>query len=163
MIQGLKRWFPWTLAALCLISALWSWYHPKEVERVRTEYQERTRIVYVKVPVKIPSGEVQGTGETVQSNPVIATADCPPSSNGSDIVTTITPSTGEAHILVKPKSPDLFAFEDQKEIGVRYNGVRAGMFGRWTFVRVGNLYGALYAEANTKPDAQVMAELSYRW
>lgn len=163
MVQTLKKYAPWVIVLLCVLSALWSWYHPKEVIRTNTEWREVTKEVKVKVLVPVHDGKVESTGAVLQENPVLAKADCPPSRGGSEVVTTLTPSTGEAHILIKPKEPSLFAFEDQKELGIRYNGIKGGLYGRWTFVRVGNLYGALYGEINTKPDSFVGAEVSYRW
>lgn len=162
-LQNLKKFAPWALVLLCLASALYAWYRPKQEIRLYPEYIDRTKTIIKRVPVPVEGGAVQGTGETVQGNPVVAKADCPPAPNGSDVISTVTPSTGEVHILVKPKPRSLFGFEDAKELGVRYNGIQAGIYGRWTFVRVGNFYGALYGEADTQPHAFAGVEISYHW
>jgi hypothetical protein len=95
---------------------------------------------------------------------VTAVGEAPKSRTGYDIKTTLTPSTGETRIFVQPKRLSLLGFENEKEIGIRY-GLRPeyDLYGRWTFLRVGSFYGALYAEANTAPEANVMFEVSYRW
>jgi len=168
MMDKVKLYSPWVIALLMLSAAVWSWYHPKEVERIRTEYQDRTKTVYVKVPVPVQGGNVQGTGDTVQGNPVVATADCPATPGGSEVVSTVSPSTGEVHILTRPKPLSLFGFEDQKEIGARYGvgKTEIDLFARWTFFRVGSFYAAAYAEGSmigTTSSSNVMLEVSYRW
>jgi hypothetical protein len=160
----MKTAIPWIIALVALTAALWAWYHPNETERVVTEYRDRTKTVFVKVKVPIEGGAVVGTGDTIQGNPVIAKADCPKSSTGSEVVTTITPSTGEVHVLVRPKKVKLIGFEDDMEIGLRF-GLKPenDLFARWTFLRVGVLHFALYGEANTLSESNAMLEVSYRW
>jgi len=160
----MKTYIPWVIALLAIMAALWSWYHQKEVVRSESVFVDRTKTIYVKVKVPIVGGAVIGTGGSLQGNPVVATADCPKSPTGSDIVTTVTPSTGEVHILVKPKPVSLFGFEDDMEVGLRL-GLKAenDIFARWTFFRVGSIHVAFYGEANTLSESNAMLEASYRW
>lgn len=167
-MDSFKKYFPYSVATVALIAALYAWYHPKVEVRNQTEYVDRTRVVYKTVPVPVQGGTLQGTGETVQGNPVVAKADCPKSAAGSDVVSTVTTSTGEVHILVRPKKESLFSFLDDKEIGLRYGLGRSeiDLFGRWTFLRVGAVYGSLYAEGSVdteRSQGNIMLEVSYRF
>ena len=148
------------IAALALFSAIWMWYHPKTVT------QAHETVVLKSVPgqtiYRVKNCIVEGPTPSTGAIPV-ASGVVPVSLWGGEVVTNLTPSNGEMTISYTPKTKPLFGFENDKEIGIRYNALQGSVFGRWTFVRVGSFYGALYVEGATDRHAFAGAELSYRW
>jgi len=76
--------------------------------------------------------------------------------------------TGESKLIAKQQPVPFIDFENKKEIGVRYgatikNGMEADIYGRWDFLRIGNVHLGVYGEANTSGDAKAMVGISYRW
>ena len=86
----------------------------------------------------------------------------------TSVVTYLNTKDGKANMLMKQKPLPFFSFEDEKEIGFRY-GYNSSLkqdgelYGRWTFIRIGSFYSALYGEATTEPKAKAMLEVSYRF
>ena len=171
----IMKYAPWVIALIMASSALWAWYHPRVEYREKPVWQDRTvtltKTKYLPAKLETPDCTVKTVDadgdkqpDTLNGNPVTAIGDTPASKTGFDIRTTMTTSTGETRIYVQPKKLPLFGFENDKEIGMRY-GLRAeyDVFGRWTFARVGAFYAAVYAEANTRPEGNIMIEGSYRW
>lgn len=171
-MNKLKLYGPWALALLGLFSAIWSWYHPKYESdgTTRTVYQNVTKNVTKTVPVACPNGVIRGTGadfvipasQTGSFEPVLSEGDVPASQGGFDLKTTLSPTTGEVTIWAKPTPRAFFGFENDQEIGIRYNLTEGQLFGRWTFVRVGSFYGSAYAEGSTDHHFFGGFEISYR-
>jgi hypothetical protein len=102
---------------------------------------------------------------------VTATAETPPSENGTKIISVIDKTTGNTVILTKENPVPLFAFENKRRLGVGYGvgseGTAGKIFGEYTFLRVGNFHLGAQAElssAATKgPEVRAQAILDYRW
>jgi hypothetical protein len=102
---------------------------------------------------------------------VTATAELPPSENGSKVVATINTTTGESKIIAKENPAPLFAFESKRRIGVGYGysteGTTAKVFGEWSFIRIGNVHvgvqGEISAATTRAPEAKAQATLDYRF
>lgn len=171
------------LAVLMAGAALYSWFRPVPVirEKVFTpvpQIKEVVKIKRVAVPVeKVIVVEKEKAVKALQlpdevakdeKKQVIATAEVEPYEGKTDVVAVLDTGSGEATVLARRKPLPFFDVINKKEIGIRYGissaqGQEAQVFARWTLVRVGAVYGAVYGEISQKPDAQVMAELSYRW
>ena len=156
-------------AILAICSAIWAWFRPAEVKEVPKWYDatvHRTKYVPITLPTT-STGEcvVKGTGKILHDMPVTADTTLPDNGKGYEVKTTISPSTGETHIFVNPLPRPFFAFLNEKELGIRYRLAvpEVDVYGRYTFVRVGNVYGAIYASADSRSNANIMAEISYRW
>ncbi|HCJ52966.1 MAG TPA: hypothetical protein DHV25_04600 [Candidatus Kerfeldbacteria bacterium] len=110
--------------------------------------------------------EVVALDEKIDGFPVTAKAKCPKSKVAYDVASVIVPASGETRIFIKPEKRSLFSFENDKEVGLRY-GLRpeVDLFGRWTFIRIGEMYGSIYGEVSSGIDANanMMIEVSYRW
>ena len=110
---------------------------------------------------------VKGTGEVIFNMPVTGGAKLPSTDSGYEVKSTISPSTGETHLIVSPVTRPLFAFMDEKEVGMRYGlaSPEIDVYGRYTFLRIGNFYGSVYAgvSGGVHSSANIMAEVSYRW
>lgn len=159
------------IAIVAISSAVYSWYHPQQVPgpgqwsnvtknvTVAPTVTCQNGTLLVKTPETAPNAQ-EGTKE-----PIIVEGHV----HGFDLKTGLSVTTGQATIYAMPTRRPLFGFENGKEIGFRYNGIQANVFGRWTFVRVGNVYGALYGEGATdqfsRTGSRMFAglELSYRW
>jgi hypothetical protein len=144
---------------------------PKEkaVEKIRTvTVPGPTKIVTIEKPV---IAEKLDMGIDFAEDPekqAIANADLPPSKAGYSAVAVIDMADGHTVIQAKEKPLPLFGFPSEKEIGLRYglrsNGLQGGnVYGKWTFLRVGNLYLGAYGEIDTRPEAKAMLDLSYRF
>ena len=84
------------------------------------------------------------------------------------MVTFTNTSTGRAGLYIEPKPLPAAEFLFDKELGIRYGantrtGKGGDVYGRDTFARIGNVHGAIYAEASAYPAARPEVELSYRW
>jgi hypothetical protein len=153
-MNKLNTYGAYSVSALALFSAIWMFYHPRYEPdgSIRTVYQDVTDKTHHNPTVKCQDNHLVVTGNTPpasQEGPkylVIASGDVPASTGGFELKTTLSPSTGEATIWAKLVPRPLFGFEDSKEIGLRYNGVSGGAYARWTFVRVGSVYGSLYGD-----------------
>lgn len=159
------------IALLCITSAVYSWYHPKELSvpgpvqwRDVTKNVTNPAIVECKNDTLVVTNEEKPIEEQEgPKEPIIATGNVPASTGGFELETGLSPSTGVATIYAKPVPRSLFGFEDSKELGIRYNGLQGGLFARWTFFRVGSFYGALYGEGATDRHMFAGIEASYRW
>ena len=74
----------------------------------------------------------------------------------------------QGNIIAKEKQRSLLGFPNEKEIGMRagYN-VKAlpqvSVFGRWSFLRVGNIHLSAYGEGNSEGNATAQLELGYKF
>jgi hypothetical protein len=86
----------------------------------------------------------------------------------TNVISVINTKTGKSEVLAKQEPLSFFDFENKKEVGVRYgttikNGMEADVYGRWDFVRVGNVHLGVYGEVNSTGDGKAMLSAGYRW
>jgi len=157
----IKTYFPWVIALLAVSAAVYGYYNPKTV--TQTHETVTLRPVAGKTVYKLKECLVEAKNAISGVLP-IATGVIPQAPYGGEVVSNLTPSTGDVNISFTPKTKPLFSFENDKEIGLRY-GLRdeVQVFGRWTFLRVGSFYGAFYGQADSDKEWNAMAEVSYRW
>jgi hypothetical protein len=168
------KYLPWLIALIALASALYAWYHPKPSQQGQTEF--------VEVPVPKPYKVISKQTVTVEVIKVITKTEIKekwpdwfksdenqqltaigivePYKGKTECASVISLQTGESRIVTKQLPMPLFGFMNEKELGFRY-GTEVDVFGRWTFLRVGSIYLAGYAQAGSSSMAQL--ELSYRW
>lgn len=173
------------LAALAITAAVVSWYrdqHPAVISRTEyvkvPEIKTVTKIKTVKVPVKeVVTIEKEVVVEKLMlpdevakdtDKQVITTGEVTPYEGKTNVVAVLDTQTGESKLIAKQQPMPFIDFENKKEIGVRYgatikNGMEADIYGRWDFMRIGNIHLGVYGEANTSGDAKVMGSISYRW
>jgi hypothetical protein len=174
------------LFCVMLFAAISGWYKPAN-EIVTTVYlkpkEEKvvTKIKRVDVPgpqtvitiekevivekLKLPDWFAKDKNEQP-----IANADLMPTRAGYSVVGTINTQTGEGGIIAKEKEQPFIGLPNEKEIGIRYGlstqgatGSEANVYGKWNFLRVGNVHVGTYGEINSDPDAKVMIDASYKF
>jgi len=129
---------------------------PKEIVTI-----EKEKIVD---KLKLPNWVAENADEQV-----IATAEITPYEGITDTVATLNTKTGVGNIIAKQRPLSLFAFENKKEIGARAGYTTEEfeqlitIFGRWQFLRVGNVHAGLYGEGNSAGEAIGQIELTYRF
>ena len=99
---------------------------------------------------------------------ITGTASLRPSKGGSDVVAVIDTVSGETTILSREKPLPLLGFENQKRIGMGYGYTTQGLpetklYGEYTFIRIGNVYGSVYGEVNSGAEAKAFAHIEYRF
>ncbi|MBZ0158380.1 MAG: hypothetical protein K8I29_19455 [Alphaproteobacteria bacterium] len=171
------------LVVLVTVVALYSWFRPVPVvtEKVFTpvpQVKEVVKIKRVAIPVeKVIVVEKEKAVEALklpdeiakdEKKQVIATGEVDPYEGKTEVVTVLDTGSGEASVLARRKPLPLFDVIGKKEIGIGYEvssagGQGAAVFGRWTLVRVGAIYGTVSVEMNQRPEAKIRTELSYRW
>ncbi len=134
-----------------------------------TEEVEVAKVVVVK---KESVKDVPEAVRADKSKQLLASGEVEPYRGTTDVWAALDINSGITTIQAKRRPLPFFAFMNDKEMGVRY-GVSFGdsvytgpsyeMYGRWTFLRVGAVHFAGYAEANQSSTAQMMLEISYRW
>lgn len=184
--EARKRW-PWIVggvAALMLISLTVNHFWPKQtapttyqtaapipaVANVPTQELPPQRVVVLvkqEAIKKLPDLPPEVKADPKQQ--VTTTADIKPSPYGGSAVAFINTSTGKSSIIYKAKERPLIGFPQDVTIGVRYGvttrspGQEAQLYGRYDFVRVGSAYLGIYGEANSRPEAKGMIDLSMRF
>lgn len=166
------------LAIVALIagsSALWNWYHPKQVAdskpTVLQEAKQAEGIPKVGVVIKKPLIAYQrdkfinkvSVPEEVKNNPAnefTATADIKPSPYGGTAVVFTNMSTGKTGISYEAKKAPFFEFKNVKELsadyGITSKGKQQGVIGaKWTFLRTGIVQWHGRGEITTEPEAKV--------
>lgn len=171
------------LAALAITAAVVSWYRPQAVVSVKEyvkvpEIRTVEKIKRVEVPVeKVIVLEKTSVSEKIElpeeikrddAKQITSTAEIESYDGKTNVVSVIDKDTGETTILAKQEQLPLIDFENHKEIGIRYGYAtktnrQADIYGRWDFLRVGNVHLGVYAEANTDGDAKAMVAVSYKW
>lgn len=158
-MDNLKTWAPWGICLAALLSALWLWYHPKTVHDgpLTPGWHD----------VTTPPGSPRKASKqppTGNSRPLLAQGEVPASTEGFELSTGFSGTSDEVKIWASPIPRPFFGLENGKELGVRYDFLSqtGSVFGRWTFVRVGDFYGSLYAEGRSG-SSYAGAEISYRW
>ena len=174
------------LATLAITAACVSWWHS-------THPLIQSSVSYVKVPeiklvqsikhVPVPMTNVDTLykddlikklklqNEEFAKNPDkqgTTTGVIAPYDGNTNVISVINTKTGVSEIVAKQEPLSFFAFEDKKEIGVRYgysikNFQEVDIYGRWDFVRIGNVHVGVYGDANTAGDAKAMVSVGYKW
>ncbi len=180
----------YVLCGVCLllvIAAAVAWYSRPPV--VTTEQyaplppiRETVKIKRVNVPgpKEIVTVEKQIVVEKLQlpetisrdaNKQVIATGVVDPYEGKTNVVAVMDTAQGTSEIIAKQQPLPLLAFKNQKELGIRGGiaadkdgaGYRGDVYGRWTFLRVGGIYAAIYGEMSSRPEGKAMLDMSYRW
>ena len=174
------------LVLIAVIAAIVAWYWPRpQLTITNVEY---VQVPQIKVVTKIKTVKVPGPTEIVtiekevvveklklpewiktdENKQIIATAEIPPYKGKTDAVAILDTKTGASQIVAKQVPLPLFGFENDKEIGMRAGvnlkgGTETGIYGRWSFLRVGSFHVGAYGEANTGGDAKAQLEIGYRF
>ncbi len=141
----------------------------KTVTKIKTvKVPGPTQIVTVEKEVVVEKLKLPEWVKTDEDKQVIATAEVPPYAGKTEAVAVIDTKTGESQIIAKQAPLPLFGFENKKELGIRAginlkDEAEGGIYGRWSFLRVGNLHLGAYGEANSRGDAKAMLEIGYRF
>lgn len=137
-----------------------------------------TKISKVVIPVKkivalekkaaVKKLKLKAPLATDDNQQIIATATLPPHEGKTSAAAVMDTSTGVSQIIARQEPQSLFAFENKKEIGVRYglttgHGLEGALYGRWDFLRIGKAHLGAYGEVNTQGDAKAMLSAAYRW
>jgi hypothetical protein len=178
------------LAFLLLVatsSALYFWYKKPPVVS-KTEYikvpeiKEVIKIKTVKVPgpteiVTIEKRiivEVLKLPDWVRDNPdeqAIASAVIAPYRGNTNAVAFLNTKTGVGQILAKQVPLSLFGLINEKEVGIRA-GYRLDsdgptmdgtIYGRWDFLRIGNVNVGAYVEGSTRGEGKAQVLLGYKF
>lgn len=186
MFSKIITWILSVIALIAIVAATVAWYRAQNQKPVSTvEYikvpqiKTVTKIKEVKVPgpTQIVTVEKQVVVEklklpdwikTDENKQVIATAEIQPYKGKTNAVAVLDTNTGASEIVAKQVPLPLFDFENEKEIGLRAGinlkgATETGIYGRWSFLRVGNMHLGAYGEANTSGDAKAQVEIGYRF
>lgn len=173
------------LLILTISAVLYSWYAEPTAPTSTVQYikvpeiKEVTKIQRVTVPgpEKIITIEKKVLVEKIklpdwflaETEQAIATAVIAPYEGQTNVIATLNTDTGTGNIIAKQEKLPLFAFEDNKEAGVRvgytsdkFNNIST-VFGRWQFLRVGSTHLGLYGEVNSGGEGVAQLELIYRF
>ncbi len=191
ILSALKNWKVIVTAiyalviTLGLMSAIYAWYGERNKPPVSQKVyvtvekiKEVDKIKRVEVPVeKIVTIEKKVLVEKIklpewfmaETEQAIATAVIPPYDGDTQAIATINTDTGVGNIIAKQIPQSFMDFENKKEMGVRVgyttDGAKAHstIYGRWNFLRVGNVHLGLYGEANSEGAGIAQVDLSYRF
>lgn len=99
---------------------------------------------------------------------VVATGEIAPYEGTTNVIAVIDTKMGDSEIVARRVPLPFFGFENVKETGLRVGLDRTGelagaIYGRWSFLRVGNAHLSAYGEADNKGNAGVMLEIGYRF
>lgn len=182
-----KRIWPWValaFAALAIASLLANHFWPKQT--APTTY---TAAAPIPAAANVPTQEIPAQRvvvlvkqEAIKKLPdlppeikldpkaqITTTADIKPSPYGGSAVAFINTSTGRSSIVYKAKEMSLLGFPSDMTVGVRYGvttrtpGQEGQVYAKWDLVRVGSAYLGIYGEANSRPEAKGMVDLSMRF
>lgn len=159
-------------------SAIHGWLYPKTIVQkkyIRVEVPKViTRIKKIQVPIKsiqtIPKSKLPSNISLPPSTPpdaqVLTLGTLAPYEGKTSVISLLNTSTGEGSLISKRLPLPFFQFLSNKELGFRYNywnsSSNLDLYGRWTFLRIGRIYSALYFEASNK-NQKAMIDISYRW
>lgn len=172
------------LTLLVLISAVVAWQRGQNNVVLKKEFQpanelkQAGNIPRMSIPVKkivalekkaiTKKLKLKAPLATDDAQQIIATATVPASEGKTSAIAVMNTATGETHIEARQEAPSLFGFENKKEIGIRYGvttgyGTEGALYGRWDFLRIGNVHLGAYGEVNTQGDGKAMLSAAYRW
>jgi hypothetical protein len=165
-------------------SALYFWYKKppatNTVEYVKVpEIKEVIKIKRVEVPgpEKIVTIEKQVIVEklnlpewirTDDNLQAIATAAIEPYKGKTNAVALLNVKTGVGQIIAKQEPIPLFGFVNDREVGIRAGVNMEGkpettVYGKWSFVRIGNVHVGAYADAGSTGTAKIQLEAGFRF
>ena len=173
------------VAVLAVTSAVVTWYreqNPPAGSKAQyvsvPEIKTVTKIKRVTVPVeKVVTIEKAAAVEKLQlpdevakdeNKQVITTGEVAPYEGKTNVVAVLDTKTGESKLIAKQQPLPLFAFENKREVGFRYGfgsasktNMEVDIYGRWDFLRVGNVHIGVYGEATTNGDGRAMISAGY--
>ncbi len=136
--------------------------------------QDKIQIVH---DLQLPATIAKDPDKQVTATAQVAAGD----GNKINAISVIDTKSGVTEIETKEEKPFL-AFLSEKEIGLRggmtLRGLGGALYGRWTFLRTGDVHYAVYCEATSPPfasapvltptsaaqgDGKLMLDISYRW
>jgi hypothetical protein len=137
----------------------------KKIKRSMMPVKEVSTIEKQAISEKLKLPEAIAKDENKQ---VISTGEVAPYEGKTNVAAILNTKTGESEIIAKQQPLSLFDFENKKEIGVRYgysikNYQEADIYGRWDFLRVGNMHLGIYGEMTSTGDGKAMLSVGYRW
>ena len=170
---------------VAVIAAGVAWYreqHPTLVSKAQFVNVDKIKAVAKIKTAMVPVKEVSTIDKTAvveklklsddvakdENKQITTTGEIHSYEGNTNVVTVLDTKTGESNIIAKQQPLSFFDFENKKEIGVRYGttiktGIEADVYGRWDFLRVGNVHLGLYAEANSLGEGKAMISAGYRW
>lgn len=171
---------------LALMSALYAWYGERNkppvsqkvyipVEQIKEV--EKIKRVEVPGPEKIVTIEKKVIQEKIklpdwfldETEQAIATGVIAPYEGKTNVVATLNTETGVGNIIAKQMPQPFMSFENKKELGVRAgyttDGAKAhtSIYGRWNFMRVGNVHMGMYGEVNSEGAGIAQIDINYRF
>jgi hypothetical protein len=186
MLSKIIAWTLSVIALVAIVAATVAWYRAQNQKPVSTV--EYIKVPQIKTVTKIKTVEVPGPTKIVtiekevvieklklpdwikadENKQVIATAEIASYKGKTNAVAVLDTKTGASEIVAKQVPLPLFDFENEKEIGLRAgvgfkNTTEVGIYGRWTFLRIGNVHLGAYGEANSSGDAKAQIEIGYRF
>lgn len=165
---------------LAVSSAVYFWYQKpgvittreyvkvpeiRTIEKVtRVEVPGPERIVTIEKKVVIDKLNLPQWVKDSPDEQVIATAEIEPYRGKTSAVSLINTKTGVGQIVAKQEPLPLFGFVNDREIGVRggmnsSGSPEATVYGKWDFVRVGNVHLGVYGDASVKNDSRIDARI----
>jgi len=104
-----------------------------------------------------------------ETEQAIATGVIAPYEGKTNVVATLNTETGVGNIIAKQMPQPFMSFENKKELGVRAgyttDGAKAhtSIYGRWNFMRVGNVHMGMYGEVNSEGAGIAQIDINYRF
>ncbi len=168
---------------LATLYVLWCWYRPAPAISTAVFAPAKISKQVGEVPmVAVPVASIQVIPKAVAKKKlrlpqmvvddpgkeVVSAIDIPPTRGGATSITLIDTRTGRTETLVRETPRPFLALEVATEVGMRYGlstagGQRIDLYARRDLARVGNVFIGVYGEANTRPEAKAMIDVSLRW
>jgi hypothetical protein len=172
---------------LAVASSVYNWYadqnkpavsqcayipapQPKIITKIkRVEVPGPERIITIEKEVVVDKLNLPDWVKTDANKQVIAVAEIQPYEGKTNAAAILDTKTGASEIIAKQIPLSFFGFENKKEIGIRAGyttdgfAPRSTVFGRWQFLRVGNVHLGIYGEGNSGGEAVGQIELNYKF
>jgi len=176
------------LGSTAISGAIWQWYHPKTVNThtwftvKEVKHVDKIRRVMVPGPKEVQVIEKEKIVKElilpawIANDPnkqIIATAEVPAYKGKTDVVASLDLTSGKSDMLIKQKPIPFFSLDSELAIGAGYGissdkGQMVEVHGRYTFLRLGNVYIQGYGEvaagtrADKQPEARALIQAEYR-
>lgn len=176
-----KRIILWILLVVVVVSIIGLVYQKLNVTKekpqgtVVTKIKEVEKIkkVYIKVPVDvvtIAKDKVQEElhlTEEVKNNPnnqILTAGKVSPHDGNTEVTAVMDIKSGETKLYQYQEPKKFFSFKDDKEFGIRH-GISGNteLYGRYTFMRIGNINTAIEGRLSTKRGQDLMIDVRYQW
>ncbi len=172
------------LLILATSSALYYWYKapaagsgqeyekPPEIKVVtkikKVEVPGPERIITIEKQVVVEKLKLPDWFKNDANEQAIATAEISPYKGKTNAVAVLNTKTGVGQIIAKQEPLPLFGFVNDREIGVRAGVNTDGkpettVYGKWDFVRVGDVHVGIYGDASSTGQAKVQVGVGYRF